>query len=55
MDYQVNEKVWVSYLDRWMHGIVSKIGNKRIKVQNQGRGVEGWYAPHNIKKLDELN
>jgi hypothetical protein len=52
-NYSIGEKVWVWYLNDWMLGIVTDKGNKRIKIDNLGRGVEGFYSLHHVKKLTD--
>jgi hypothetical protein len=50
--YNIDDKVWVKCVgsDAWVQGVV--VGNtaKRVKVFNEARGLEGLYAPQNVKE-----
>jgi len=50
--YGIGDKVWVKCAgsDAWVQGVV--VGNtaKRVRVYNEVRGIEGLYAPQNVKE-----
>lgn len=53
MAFEVGEKVFVKCVgtDCWVDGIVVGLTPKRIRVFNEVRGLEGLYAPQNVKKI----
>ena len=53
MKYEVGQEVWVMVdkaTDCWVHGVVTKQTEKRIKVDTQGiRPDNTYFAKHNVK------
>ena len=54
MAFGIGENVWVKCVgtDCWVCGVVVALTPKRIRVFNEVRGLEGLYAPQNVKKVE---
>ena len=51
--YEVGDKVWVKCAesDCWVAGIVVGVTQKRVRVFNEVRGIEGLYAHKNVERV----
>lgn len=52
MEYEIGQEVWVMVdksTECWVHGVVTKLTDKRVKVDTQGiRPDNTYFAKHNV-------
>jgi hypothetical protein len=50
MKYEINQKVWVkcANTNAWVSGFVTGTTEKRVRVYNEVRCLEGLYALQNV-------
>ena len=57
VDMQPGDKVWLKlpYVDDecWVTGVVEKVNPKTLRCFNEVRGMDGNYAPHNVRARTE--